>query len=127
LSGFIDGNNEMSYTKSPSSDPEPIESSVFSGSAFDEVTSDGDNSGNEISFVDTKYLCVGIVDIVNSTKITADIDDSDNVAKYYSIFINTMAVIARSFGGEVIKNIGDSVVLFFPKTSGSSHNKTSFK
>src|ERR671918_1990407 len=85
------------------------------------------NSGDEISFVDTKYLCVGIVDIVNSTKITADIDDSENVAKYYSIFINTMAVIARSFGGEVIKNIGDSVVFFFPKTSGSPHDKSSFK
>jgi len=127
VSGFIDGNNEMGYNKSPSSDSEPIESSVFSGSAFDEVTSDGDSSGNEISFVDTKYLCVGIVDIVNSTKITADIDDSENVAKYYSIFINTMAAIARSFGGEVLKNIGDSVVFFFPKTSGSSHDKTSFK
>src|SRR5215211_7116610 len=126
VSGF-DGNNEMSHTKSPSSDSEPKESSVFSGSASDEVISDGGSSGNEISFVDTKYLCVGIVDIVNSTKITADIDDSENVAKYYSIFINTMAVIARSFGGEVIKNIGDSVVFFFPKTSGSSHDKTFFK
>jgi hypothetical protein len=60
----------MSYSKSHSSDSEPIESSVFSASAFDEVTSDSDSSGNEISFVDTKYLCVGIVDIVNSTKIT---------------------------------------------------------
>jgi two-component system, OmpR family, response regulator ChvI len=127
VSGSIDGNNDMSYTKSPSSDSEPIESNVFSGSALDEVTSDGDSSGNEISFVDPKYLCVGIVDIVNSTKITADIDDPENVAKYYSIFINTMAVIARSFGGEVIKNIGDSIVLFFPKTSVSSHDKTSFK
>ena len=74
-----------------------------------------DSSGNEISFVDTKYLCVGIVDIVNSTKITADIGDSENVAKYYSIFINTMAVIARNFGAEVIKNVGDSVIFFFPR------------
>lgn len=86
-----------------------------------------DSLGNEISFVDTKYLCVGIVDIVNSTKITADIGNSENVAKYYSIFINTMAAIARNFGAEVIKNVGDSVIFFFPKTSESSSDKTPFK
>jgi CheY-like chemotaxis protein len=86
-----------------------------------------DISGNEISFVDTKYLCVGIVDIVNSTKITADMGKSENVAKYYSIFINTMAAIARNFGAEVVKNVGDSVIFFFPKTSESSSDKTPFK
>jgi CheY-like chemotaxis protein len=86
-----------------------------------------DNSGDEISFVDTKYLCVGIVDIVNSTKITADIGKSENVAKYYSIFINTMAAIARNFDAEVVKNVGDSVIFFFPKTSESSSDKTPFK
>jgi two-component system, OmpR family, response regulator ChvI len=64
---------------------------------------------------------------VNSTKITADIGNSENVAKYYSIFINTMAVIARNFGAEVIKNVGDSVIFFFPKTSETSSDKTPFK
>src|SRR5919109_1337648 len=73
-----------------------------------------DNSRDEISFVDTKHLCVGIVDIVSSTKITANIDKSENVAKYYSIFINTMAAIARNFDAEVVKNAGDSVIFFFP-------------
>ena len=99
--------------------------SSFTGSS--ERIPPNDSSGNEISFVDTKYLCVGIVDIVNSTKITADIGNSENVAKYYSIFINTMAVIARNFGAEVIKNVGDSVIFFFPKTSESSSDKTPFK
>lgn len=84
-------------------------------------------SANEISFVDTKYLCVGIVDIVNSTMITAGMGKSENVAKYYSIFINTMAAIARNFGAEVVKNVGDSVIFFFPKTSESSSDKTPFK
>lgn len=99
--------------------------SSFTGSS--ERIPPNDSSGNEISFVDTKYLCVGIVDIVNSTKITAEIGNSENVAKYYSIFINTMAVIARNFGAEVIKNVGDSVIFFFPKTSESSSDKTPFK
>jgi two-component system, OmpR family, response regulator ChvI len=85
-----------------------------------------EESGNEISFVDTRYLCVGIVDIANSTKITANIGNSEDVAKYYSIFINTMASIARNFGAEVIKNVGDSVIFFFPKTSETTTDKTPF-
>src|SRR4029453_1809642 len=83
-------------------------------------------TGNEISFVDTRYLCVGIVDIVNSTKITANIGNSEDVAKYYSIFINTMASIARNFGAEIVKNVGDSVIFFFPKTSETTTDKTPF-
>jgi two-component system, OmpR family, response regulator ChvI len=111
-------------TPSPGSeDANPFSSSTGSSRRM----SVNDSSGNEISFVDTKYLCVGIVDIVNSTKITADIGDSEDVAKYYSIFINTMAVIARNFGGEVIKNVGDSVIFFFPKTSETLTDKTPFK
>ena len=111
-------------TPSPGSeDTNPFSSSTGSSGRM----SANDSSGNEISFVDTKYLCVGIVDIVNSTKITADIGNSENVAKYYSIFINTMAVIARNFGAEVIKNVGDSVIFFFPKTSETSTDKTPFK
>jgi two-component system response regulator ChvI len=85
-----------------------------------------EESGNEISFVDTRYLCVGIVDIANSTKITANIGNSEDVAMYYSIFINTMASIARNFGAEVVKNVGDSVIFFFPKTSETTTDKTPF-
>ncbi|MDQ4012513.1 MAG: hypothetical protein M3146_02160, partial [Thermoproteota archaeon] len=105
------------------SESPPYNSEAMDQSAFPGGKSDGGfkqvegSSGNEISFVDTKYLCIGIVDIVNSTKVTADIGYSEKVAKYYSIFINTMAVIARNFGGEVIKNVGDSVVFFFPQTA----------
>jgi two-component system response regulator ChvI len=90
-----------------------------------EETNPGE-SGNEITFVDTRYLCVGIVDIVNSTGITANIGNSEDVAKYYSIFINTMASIARNFGAEVVKNVGDSVIFFFPKTSETTTDKTPF-
>ncbi len=87
---------------------------------------ENNSTGNEISFVDTKYLCIGIVDIVNSTSITAGMGNSDDVTKYYSIFINTMAVIARNFGAEVVKNVGDSVIFFFPKTSEITSDKTPF-
>jgi CheY-like chemotaxis protein len=111
----------------PSNSSEETKQSNLSGNNTSGRTMWNDTSGNEISFVDTKYLCVGIVDIVNSTRITADIGKSENVAKYYSIFINTMAAIARNFGAEVVKNVGDSVIFFFPKTSESSSDKTPFK
>ena len=116
----------MNPVTTPSPGSEDTNSYSFSTGSSGRMSAN-DTSGNEISFVDTKYLCVGIVDIVNSTKITADIGNSENVAKYYSIFINTMAVIARNFGAEVIKNVGDSVIFFFPKTSETSTDKTAFK
>lgn len=59
--------------------------------------------------------------MVNSTSITAKMTNSNDVKKYYGIFINTMATIARNFEGKVIKNTGDSVIYYFPNTSDSSN------
>jgi len=63
-----------------------------------------------------KSCCVGIVDAVNSTSITAKLVNGQ-LCKYYSIFLNAMAVIAREFGAVVVKNVGDSLLYYFPKTS----------
>ena len=49
--------------------------------------------------------------------------NSDDIRKYYSIFINTMATIARNFYGKVIKNVGDSVIYYFPTTSDQSNER----
>ena len=68
--------------------------------------------------------CVGIVDMVNSTKISAQIG-SMRASRYYQIFLNSMSKIISDFGGSVIKNIGDSLVYYFPKSSGSD-NKYDF-
>ena len=64
--------------------------------------------------------------MVNSTSITAKMTSSDDVKKYYGIFINTMATIARNFEGKVIKNTGDSVIYYFPNTCDSS-NECAFR
>jgi len=64
--------------------------------------------------------------MVNSTSITAKMTNSDDVKKYYEIFINTMATIARNFEGKVIKNTGDSVIYYFPNTCDSS-NECAFR
>lgn len=81
---------------------------------------------NQVTFVERdKTCCVGIVDIVNSTGITANLVNG-HLRKYYSIFLNTMADIVRDFGAEVVKNIGDSLLYYFPETSYID-NKTAFR
>ena len=70
-----------------------------------------------------KSYCVGIVDMVNSTKISAGMNEF-NWCMYYETFLNSMAKIITSFGGKIIKNQGDSLLYYFPETSKST--KSSF-
>ncbi|HUT05658.1 MAG TPA: adenylate/guanylate cyclase domain-containing protein [Nitrosopumilaceae archaeon] len=67
-------------------------------------------SGNTVSY------CVGIVDMVNSTKITSQLSLKKS-AKYYEIFLNTMARVLNRFGGMIVKNVGDSLLFYFPESS----------
>ena len=48
--------------------------------------------------------CVGMVDIVNSTKITHQMSN-EKIAQYYQIFLNSMGSVLGRFGGIVIKNL----------------------
>ncbi len=79
---------------------------------------------DEIKFLPGSHnYCICIIDIVDSTSIMAKMTNSDDIRKYYSIFINTMATIARNFYGKVIKNVGDSVIYYFPTTSDQSNER----
>lgn len=49
--------------------------------------------------------------------------DSDDIRNYYSIFINTAATIARNFDAKIIKNVGDSLIYYFPYTIDSSDER----
>jgi CheY-like chemotaxis protein/class 3 adenylate cyclase len=82
----------------------------------------------EIYFADQSngYYCVCFVDIVNSSQITARIAVGDKIKKYYEIFLNAMAALAKNFGAKVIKNIGDALLFYFPDTSDSK-NMIAFK
>src|SRR6267378_2828857 len=94
--------------------------------SYDELKQIRDKPFNEITFVEGyTSCCVGIVDIVNSTRITSKLVN-DKLCKYYSIFLNTMADITRDFGAKVVKNIGDSLLYYFPETS-YTYNKTAFR
>ena len=49
--------------------------------------------------------------------------NSEDVRNYYSTFINSAATIARNFGAKVIKNVGDSLIYYFPSTIDSSNER----
>ena len=55
--------------------------------------------------------CVGIVDVVNSTKIISKLSQ-EKACIYYSVFLNTIGYIAQSHGAKVVKNIGDGVLFY---------------
>ncbi|MDH3611267.1 MAG: adenylate/guanylate cyclase domain-containing protein [Nitrosopumilus sp.] len=61
----------------------------------------------------SQSYCVGYVDIVNSTKISASLS-AEHLSQYYEIFLNSMSKIIGKFGGKVIKNIGDCLLYYFP-------------
>lgn len=67
----------------------------------------------------TRSYCIGIVDIVNSTAITANLA-SGKMCEYYSIFLNAMSKIAKAHNAVVIKNLGDSLLYYFPQTWDAS-------
>ena len=83
----------------------------------------------EISFTGgSQNCCVCFIDIVDSTRITITIEIThpQKIKLYYSVFINTMAAIARDLDATVIKNTGDSLIYYFPKTADFS-NESAFK
>jgi class 3 adenylate cyclase len=65
---------------------------------------------------DSRNYCIGVVDMVNSTKIAAKLG-TKKISKYYQIFLNSMSKIISRFGGVVIKNVGDCLVYYFPKSN----------
>jgi two-component system response regulator ChvI len=77
-----------------------------------------DLASEEICFLpNSQNYCVCFVDMVDSTGITAKISDHQKIRQYYSIFINTMAVLLKNYGGKIVKNAGDALIFYFPDSS----------
>jgi len=78
----------------------------------------------DLSFGDgPSSACVGFIDLVNSTRITARLS-SQEMRKYYSHFINWASDGIRDFGGMKVKNTGDGVLFFFPLAADSEVSRT---
>src|SRR6187551_1339666 len=75
---------------------------------------------------DSIKSCVGFIDLVDSTKNTITMDNVGHIRIYYSTFINSISKIVKSYGGIVLKNIGDCILFYFPKTS-DINNANSFQ
>ena len=58
--------------------------------------------------------CVGVVDMADSTKISAQLSEED-FSRMYEIFLNYMARIIQKYDGQVIKSIGDALLFRFPE------------
>lgn len=63
----------------------------------------------------TKSFCVGMVDMSGSTKMSVSLHRT-KIMKYYEIFLNTLSRILSKYDASVIKNGGDSLLYYFPKT-----------
>jgi two-component system, OmpR family, response regulator ChvI len=83
-------------------------------------------SSEEISFLGQRFnYCIGFIDMVNSTNIAFGLVGTE-ISRYYSIFLNAIATIINNFGAKIIKNAGDALIYYFPKTS-DINNKVAFK
>ncbi len=71
----------------------------------------------------SQNYCVGIVDMVNSTKIAATLPQK-KLSEYYEIFLNSMAETIEKFDGYVIKNIGDSLLYYFPDSTTPTYKES---
>ena len=81
-------------------------------------------SSKEIRFSgDSIKSCVVFIDLIDSTKNTITMDNLEHIRIYYSKFINSLSEIVKSYGGKVIKNIGDCLLLYFPKTSDNKNEQ----
>jgi CheY-like chemotaxis protein/class 3 adenylate cyclase len=101
--------------------------------ALDNLEAEGslslfDLTSEEISFLDRSMnCCIGFVDMVNSTSNVAEmVSDRRIIGKYYSIFINTMAVLAKNYGAKIVKSAGDALIFYFPDSSDPT-NEAAFK
>ena len=75
---------------------------------------------------DSIKSCVGFIDLVDSTKSTISMEGLDYIRRYYSTFINSVSDLVKSSNGKVVKNIGDCLLFYFPKTSNDK-NENAFR
>jgi class 3 adenylate cyclase len=71
---------------------------------------------------ETENYCIGMVDMVNSTRISA-ILGSEKMSRYYQIFLNSMSKVMNEFDGKVVKNIGDCLLYYFPSLTNENQEE----
>ena len=100
--------------------PDALTNQILSNSKNKQIFPNQDEPEKEFVVTVGKptYFCVGIVDIVDSTKTVARLPPNKS-SRYYEIFLNNMAKIVRQYNGQILKTMGDSLLFYFPDTSYS--------
>lgn len=83
-----------------------------------EIILSNNNNENKFQisvFGNQKQVCVGIIDIIDSSKIVTKMPINKS-SIYYEIFINHMAKIINHFNGKVLKTTSDGLLFYFPGT-----------
>lgn len=102
-------------------------SSHFTNSFGSSTFSLRENEIDQINFINyTQKYCVGFIDIINSTNIIFNISEPNKLRKFYSLFLNSMNSIINAYHGKVVKNSGDNLFFYFPKTF-DENNKKAFR
>jgi class 3 adenylate cyclase len=71
----------------------------------------------EISFSGkVQNYCVCFIDMIGSTRISSDLTPSQ-LSRYYELFLNGIALIAKNFGAKIVKNAGDALIFYFEDAS----------
>ena len=65
---------------------------------------------------EVQNYCVCFIDIIGSTKISSGLTPTQ-LSRYYELFLNAIALIARNFGAKIVKNAGDALIFYFNDTS----------
>jgi CheY-like chemotaxis protein len=77
-------------------------------------------SDEEITFSGKlRNCCICFIDMISSTKVSSKLNP-EQIGKYYAIFLNSTAIIAKNFGATIIKNAGDSLIYYFPNATEST-------
>jgi two-component system, OmpR family, response regulator ChvI len=77
---------------------------------------------DEINFTRSDSFCVSFAKLLDPTDFRGSIQivNSEKARKYYSVFFNTMTSIVKGFDAKIIKNVGDGLICYFPKTTDLS-------
>ena len=86
-----------------------------------------DDEKREVIFSNrSESYCISFIDIIGSSQITSNLQSSNNLKHFYTVFINEIANIVKKYGGNVLKTVGDGVIFYFPDTC-NVENQQAFK
>ena len=72
----------------------PVDRSSTSSSIGLPLSLGGEKETKEVKFIRSQNYCVCFVQMMNSTGVSTTVNDTDNIRIHYTIFINTMSIIA---------------------------------